>query len=410
MVNQGSYSLAITTNGPGEFGGWVRPLVSALYARTPAANIHIFFVPDDFATGKEPDVARETFPQAHVHPPKVFMKAAFGRVEHGLPAHFDAVQYLGGDLMHAARLAKRFEAKALTYKFSRPGYREQFMRAFAVDMANVEQLIKWRTHRDRIVLTGNLAIDGALSEAAQPIESGAPEDGILVMPGSRTHEVEHLIPFFFTMALRISAERPEIPIAFGISPFTSLQDVGRAIRAGGDPRVWATPGRVLQEDGMAYLSDEAGTVRFPVLRNALSAAVRARLVVTIPGTKTIELAALGKPMIACIPMNAPEMIPINGPLTYLDRLPLVGIRLKRAAVLAVARRFKYASQPNIDADESLVQELRGTLTPGHVARVTLERFEDRQWLTRTGERLARMHEDHVGAAERMAIGIEDIIA
>lgn len=409
-MHSGSYSLAITTNGPGEFGGWVRPLVTALYARTPAANIHIFFVPDDYATGREPDVARATFPQAHVHPPKVSMKAAFGRVDQGLPARFDAVQYLGGDLMHAARLAKRFDAKALTYKFSRPSYREKFVRAFAVDMANVEQLLRWRTHRDRIVLAGNLAIDGAFAEAAQALEPGAPEDGILVMPGSRRHEVEHLIPFFFTMALRIAAERPEIPIAFGISPFTSLQDVGHAMQSGGDPRVFATAGRMLQEDGIAYLSDAAGEMRFPLLRNALSAAARARLVVTIPGTKTIELAALGRPMVACTPLNAPELIAINGPLTYLDRLPVFGAGLKRTAVLAAARRFKYFAQPNIDADESLVEELRGTLTPGHVARVALRRFEDRAWLASTAERLARMHTGHAGASERMASGIEELIA
>ena len=312
--------------------------------------------------------------------------------------------------MHAARLAKRFAAKALTYKFSRPAYREQFARAFAVDMANIEQLLGWRTHRDRIVLTGNLAIDGALSEAAQPLEAGSPVDGILVMPGSRPHEVEHLIPFFFTMAQRIAAERPQIPIAFGISPFTSLEDVGRAMAAGGDPRVYANKGRVLQDGGAAYLSDPQGTVRFPVLRNALSAAARARLVVTIPGTKTIEVATLGKPMIACTPLNAPELIAINGPLTYLDRVPFVGAGLKRAAVLAVARRFDYFAQPNIDAGESLIQELRGTLTPGHVARVTLERFDDAAWLARTGARLARMHADHAGAAGRMAAGIEEVIA
>ena len=404
------YSLAITTNGPGEFGGWVRPLLGALYARTPSANIHLFFVPDDYATGKEPEVAQATFPQAHVHPPRVYVKAALGQSQSGIPARFDAVQYLGGDLMHAARLAKRFSAKAFTYKFSRAGYRETFARAFAVDMANVEQLIKWRTHRDRILLTGNLAIDGALAEAAQEAEAGAPHDGLLVMPGSRPHEVEHLIPFFFTMALRIARERPGLAIAFGISPFTSLEDVGRAVAAGGDPRVFATKGRVFHEDGAAYLSDVTGKVRFPILRRALAAAKLARLVVTIPGTKTIEVAALGKPMLAITPLNAPELISINGPLTYLDRLPLVGTVLKRSAVLAVSRRFKYFSQPNIDADRPLVHELRGTLMPGHVARVALERFDDEEWLTQSGQALAELHADHVGAAKRMAIGIEEAIA
>lgn len=409
-MSQGSYSLAVTTNGPGEFGGWVRPLLDALYARTPAANIHIFFVPDDYATGKEADVARAAFPQAHVHPPKVAMLAAFGRTHQGFPERFDAVQYLGGDLMHAVRLAKRFSAKAFTYKFSRPGYRETFERAFAVDMANVEQLLKWRTHRDRIVLAGNLAIDGALVESAAPAQPGAPSGGILIMPGSRKHEVEQLIPFFFTMALRIRRERPEIPIAFGISPFTSLDDVGRAVTAGGDPRVFATRGSLITEDDASFLCDASGAARFPVLRSALSAAKIARLVVTIPGTKTIEVAALGKPMLAITPLNAAELIAINGPLTYLDRLPLFGAALKRSAVLAASRRFTYFAQPNIDAGRPLVAELRGTLTPGHVARIALERFDDDAWLERSGSALAHLHADHVGAAQRMAAGIEEAIA
>ncbi|MDP9017773.1 MAG: hypothetical protein M3N19_05590 [Candidatus Eremiobacteraeota bacterium] len=404
-----SYSLAITTNGPGEFAGWVRPLLGALYARTPSANVHLFFVPDDYATGSEPDVARSTFPQAHVHPPAVSMKASFGRVHQGLPATFDGVQYLGGDLSHAVRLAKRFSAKAFSYKFSRPAYREIFARAFAVDMANVESLVAARMHRDRILLTGNLAIDGALFEAQQPLDPGAPEDGILMMPGSRKYEVQHLVPFFLTTAMRIARERPDIPIAFGISPFTALEDVRKAVEAGGDPRVFAQRGSLVTEDGRTYLCDRAQTLRFPVVRSALSAATRARLVVTIPGTKTIEAAALGKPVVACVPLNAPELIAINGPLTYLDRLPLVGVALKRSAVLAVSKRFEFFTQPNIDAQEALIAELRGTLTPGHVARVTLERFEDSAWIARTAMQLKGLYKDHVGAAERMAIGIEDAL-
>ena len=408
-MTSSSFSLAITCNGPGEFAGWVRPLLTRLYQDVPAANVHIFFVPDDYATGAEPGVARATFPQAHVHPPKVYLKAAFGRAHQGMPATFDAVQYLGGDLMHAVRLAKRFSAKAMTYKFSKPAYRERFVRAFAIDFDNVEDLVKSRVHRDRIVLTGNLAIDGALFEAELPPDPGTPEDGILVMPGARKHEVQHLIPFFFTMALRIARERPEVPVAFGISPFTSLEEVRRAVEAGGMERVFATPGRLIVEDGVPYLCDPEHRMRFPIVRTAMSAAKRARLVVLIPGTKAIEVAALGTPMIACIPMNAPEMVPINGPLTYLDRIPLVGVGLKRAVVLGVGRRFKYLTQPNIDADKPLITEMRSTLTPGRVARVALDHYDDAAWLARSRAQLCALYVDHVGAAQRMASGIQECI-
>ena len=121
-------------------------------------------------------------------------------------------------------------------------------------------------------------------------------------------------------------------------------------------------------------------MRIPVLYNALAAARRARLVLTIPGTKTIELAVLGKPAITITPLNAPEFVTINGPLTYLDRMPFVGVPLKRAAAVAVSRRFAYHTQPNMDARRALIRELHGTVTPGRIARIAFESYDDRDWI------------------------------
>lgn len=394
--------IAFTANGPGEVAGWFRPLVRRLYEHDSDLEVHLFCVPDDYATGYEAQLARRLFPSAHVYDPKTYLRVALGRNVPDLPDRVDVVQYLGGDLMHAQRLRSRLGGTASTYKFSKRTYRERFARFFAVDEKNVEQLRGWQTPADRIVRVGNLAIDGALLEAQQPLEEGAPRDGILVMPGSRDYEVDNLIPFFFTMALRIARERPDLPIAFGLSPFTPLSDVRAAIERGGHPRVWAQRGRLIEQGGRAFLALGEGERRFPILHNALAAAMRARLVVTIPGTKCIELAALGVPMITITPLNAPEMITFNGPLTYLDRIPLIGAPLKRAVAVGVSRRFVYHTQPNMDAGESLICELHGTVTPGRVGRVALERLDDRPWLARSRERLAALYADHVGAADRMA--------
>jgi lipid-A-disaccharide synthase len=393
--------IAFTANGPGELAGWFRPLVRRLYERDPSLDVHLFCVPDDYATGYEAELARRLFPSAHVYDPKAYLRFALGRADGGMPERVDVVQYLGGDLMHALRLSRRLKATATSYKFSKRAYRARFARVFAVDAKNVEQLRGWQTPEDRIAVVGNLAIDGALLGAQQPLEPGAPEGGLLIMPGSRGYEVEHLIPFFFTMALRIRREAPGLPIAFGISPFTPMADVRTAIERGGHPRVFAQRGRVLEEGDRVFLAGDDGT-RIPVLRNALAAATRSRMVVTIPGTKCIELAVLGVPMIAMTPLNAPEVVTFNGPLTYLDRVPLVGIPLKRAVAVGVSRRFIYHTQPNIDAQAMLVHELHGTLTPGRVARVALERISDEAWLARSGEALAALYRDHVGAADRMA--------
>ena len=330
------------------------------------------------------------------------MRVALGANVPGLPRNVDVVQYLGGDLMHAMRLHKRFGGKAASYKFAKRSYRDRFARIYAVDDANVRQLRDWGVDADRIQIVGNLAIDGAAIEAELTVESGAPEDGVLIMPGSRVHEVENLIPLFFTAALSMRRERPSMPIAFAISPFTPLAQVRSAIEHGGDARVWAKRGRLVEGDGGAFLATPDGAMRFPVLRNGLAAARRARLVLTLPGTKTIEAASLGIPVISITPLNAPEKITVNGLLTYVDRIPLVGVPIKRAAVVAVSKRFQYHTQPNIDAGEMLVREYHGTLTPGRVARLTLQGYDDEHWLQSSGARLRDLYRGHVGAAARMA--------
>jgi len=382
--------------------GWFRPLVRRLYERDPDLDVHLFLVPDDYATGYEADLARRLFPSAHVYDPKTYLRVALGSQVPGLPPDVDVVQYLGGDLMHAMRLHRRLGGSATSFKFTKPRYRNRFARLFAVDEKNADELQASGAPAERIETVGNLAIDGALIEAQAPLEADAPVDGILIMPGSRGYEVENMIPFFFTAALRIVRERPDIRIAFGVSPFTPPEDIRRAIEAGGHPRVWAERGQLIQTETGLRLASLDGSVSFPVLHNALSAAMRARMVATLPGTKCIELAALGVPMVTLTPMNAPEFVTFNGPLTYLDRIPAVGIPLKRAAAVAVAKRFRFHTQPNIDTQRSIVHELHGTLTPGRVARVAIERFDDRAWLAASKAELGALYGEHVGAADRMA--------
>ncbi len=393
--------IAFTANGPGEVAGWLRPLLRSLYRRAPDMEALVFLVPDDYATGFEATMVREAFPAARVFDPKSYLKFALGGRLDEAPAGVDIVQYIGGDLLHAARVHARLKGRAATYKFSRRAYRRLFDRAFAVDRSNADQLTEWGTPPERIERVGNLAIDGALFEASLRAEAGTPEDGILVMPGSRTYEIENLIPFFFAMAVRILRERPEIPIAFALSPFTTRAQVRDAIETGGHPRMFGRRGRFVEEGGRDFLEEDGG-VRIPVLYGALAAARHARLAVTIPGTKTIELAVLGKPAVTITPLNAPEVVTINGPLTYLDRVPLIGVPLKRTAAVALARRFEYHTQPNMDARAPLIHEVHGTVTPGRVARVALERYDDRAWLESAADGLARLYGDHVGAADRMA--------
>jgi hypothetical protein len=399
--------LAITSNGPGEFSGWVRPLVAALLRLDPETDVTVFFVPDDYATGREPDVAQRLFPSIRVVPPKDYVRFALGR---GRPANVrdvDLVQYLGGDLMHAARVRARLGGNARSYKFvGRRGSRT-FERVYAIDARNAEALAKTGYPAERIETVGNLVIDGALGEAAGAFGSteppiDLPPGGVLFMPGARRNEIANMIPFFLQTAVHLRRIAPELPAAFALSPFTTRDEVERALAAGGHPNVWGARGRVTALHGGIGLQPDAGGPPLPVVRDAMRYAPRARFAVTLPGTKCIELAALGVPTLVCVPLNAPEAVVVNGPLQYIDRIPAIGAFVKRQVVIGVDLRFKLTAQPNIDTGEQLMPELRGTLMPAEVARRIAAYALDADARAEASRRLRELYVAHAGAAERMA--------
>ncbi len=401
--------LALTANGPGEFAGWVRPLLTALYARDPALDVRIFCVPDDYATGHEAEYARGYFPQATVYTPGEYLRFALGRGLDGLPAHADRVQYLGGDLMHAARVHDRLGGTATAYKFSRKKYVERFARVFAVDEGNRQQLLGWGIPGAKISVVGNLAIDGAFGEAAGAYggaeESDAARDGVIFFPGSRKHEVEEIFPMFVRAAVQLRRRLPGVPISFARSPFTTDAALASALARGGRRVAYGMPAKLAADGASLVAADE----RFAVVKAAMRAAQSARLAVSLPGTKVIELAALGVPALVVTPSNAPELVVINGPFQYIDRLPLIGMGVKRAAVVAVAKRFPYFAQPNIDAQREIDPELRGTQLPSRIAHVAAERYADRAWLAAASSDLRAQYAGHRGAAGRMADALlEDV--
>jgi len=399
--------LAITSNGPGEFAGWVRPLLRALFARAPDTDVTLFFVPDDYATGREPDVARKLFPHARVVDAQTYLGFALGRAIAAAPPRADVVQYLGGDLLHAARVRARLGGAARTYKFASKRRAALVDRAYAVDDDNARELARLGIADARIDVVGNLAIDGALAEAGGAFPSDVPDadfapGGVLFMPGTRKHEIANMVPMFLQTAIRLRAMRPDLRVAFALSPFTREDEVARALAIGGHRNVWGACGTLVPCGAGIGIRPFGGGEPFPIVREAMRHAPQARFVVTLPGTKCIELAALGVPALVCVPLNAPEVVVVNGPLQYIDRLPVLGTLLKRAVVIAVDLRFTITAQPNMDAGEMLMPELRGTLMPAQIARRIAAYADDVAGRAEAAQRLRALYAHHVGAADRMA--------
>lgn len=184
-----------------------------------------------------------------------------------------------------------------------------------------------------------------------------------------------------------------------LSPFNGDVELRAALEATPDAKMGgiggklAGDGRSVEVEGERFAIDRTGDYQ------ALS---RSRLVVTIPGTKCIECAVLSRPMLVAVPLNRADLIVMNGVAGYLNLVPIVGPPLKTMIVRAAERRFRFLTQPNIDADREIVPEMRGILQPDEIARRAAMMFGDDAGLATQREALGRLYAHDAGASDRMA--------
>ncbi|HXW76007.1 MAG TPA: hypothetical protein VEJ20_01205 [Candidatus Eremiobacteraceae bacterium] len=392
--------LVVTTNGPGELMGWVRPFLRAVYERAPDADVTVVFVPCPYATGKEPAQTRQMFPRATVVDPKAYGRFLLRKNVAGMHRAAGALQYLGGDLFHATTIARRLGLHPMTYKFTKRSYGQSFRRFFAVDPGNARQLRRDGAPPDRVRQVGNLVPDGVLyGDASHPPKPPGVGDGVVIMPGSRPNEIRFALPFFVAAARALVRMRPSTEVTFVLSPFNGDDEIRAALEAPPDPRFFGLGGHLtaggthIETDGCRFAVDRSGDY---------AAVARAQLIITIPGTKCIEAAVLGRPMLVVVPLNRPDAIVVNGLAGYLHYVPLVGRPIKSWIVRTAERRMRYVTQPNLDADRLIVPEMRGVLHPADVASNAQALLDRPEELRAMGQALAQLYAHDIGAADRMA--------
>ncbi|MDQ6781074.1 MAG: hypothetical protein M3Z37_08015 [Candidatus Eremiobacteraeota bacterium] len=392
--------LFVTANGPGEVMGWVRPFLRAIYHQQPAANVTVVLVPCTYATGHEAEMLRRLFPQAEVIDRESYAQFLLGKSVPALQRSEGALQYLGGDLFHAVMIARRLGLAAMTYKFTKRSYARIFERFFALDEANAQTLRANAAPPDRVRTVGNLVFDAVMQSLPAPPPAPGVGDGVCIMPGSRPYEVRYLTPFFIAAACQLKRLRPSTDVRFVVSAYTSDAELQLGIEGGGDPKFFGRAGRF---DRSANEIDVDG-MRFPIERSGdYGALARSQLVITIPGTKCVEAAILGRPVLVVIPLNRLDPIAMNGLGAYLHLIPLIGRPLKNWLARTVAKRFRFLAQPNIDAGRLVTPEMRGILKPIAVAQEANELLERPDDMRRIGSELAALYEEHAGAAGRMAL-------
>jgi hypothetical protein len=250
------------------------------------------------------------------------------------------VLYLGGDLAHAMLVAKKVKYPALAYVQDRIGW-TRFYKKFLVP----DEACRKKLGRGSIV--GNLMVD-----SVSDIPQWCPQKNVITfLPGSRAWQINHTTPIYAKIIEYIRSAVPEVRFQVVSSPFVKALEI---------------PGTAV--------------VNFEDAHNS-------ELAITIPGTNTARLAAMGIPMISLFPLDDPDVIPLEGLMHYITSIPGIGSVIKKALVNALNKKIKFFALPNIKADKEIVPEIRGVIDPSAAALKAIDLLKNKKERERMSKEL-----------------------
>ncbi len=374
--------LLLTANSPGEIAGWVHPFVEAWHKIPDAWPVDLLLLPCTFATGHEGRVARN-IPGIS----KVWRTSDLPRLllSGGASYRTGALLHFGGDLMYSALLGWRWGLDCWSYLWTRPWWNRLFKGFFTKDDWGVRWLLERRVPEKKIHLVGDLVLDAVRSKTEEP--ALARERQISYLPGSRTHELGALTPFFLAIHRRVEESLGPIRGILHLSPFVPPEVWEGLVQSAPDGKLGGERGRLSGKD-LTTLGEE--TKLEIVAEGGLAVEGRSLLSVSIPGTKTAEAGYLRTPVLTILPLNRPEKLPSLGVLGLLDLLP-GGEHIKGRLLLLGRKRLSYLAHPNIKAQSYLMDELIDELTVESVAEAIVEAISNPSHLEQVQTRLRDLY-------------------
>ena len=371
LMKKKSHQVIVVLNGPGEVSAWLYPFAAALRRHAPQVRLGTALVPCVFASGRELDVVQTMDGvDAVSRPAQTLGYICGGDLPEGFQADLPGcVLHFGGEPIFSWLLAKRLGYPMLAYSEGAVGFESRYQKVFLVD----DSKMNGRPRDGKYQVVGNIMIDAARLRCSARKKSRRSPLTIGLFPGSREYMIKHLLPFLIKMVEQVSVALPGARWMIGKANFINLESIKRA--ASDDT------GRLL--DGTSARWEEGGPSGTLVSPSGVRMEIhppsavmeQADLIVTIPGTNTAELAALGIPMMVLVPTQHSEAHPLPGVLGYIDHLPWLGPYIKRHVALAFLRRHRYLAHPNRRAGREVVPEIVGDLTPAMAAAALVRILE-----------------------------------
>lgn len=381
--------LILSGNGPGELTGWIAPVARAAKrlaseAGTPL-RITLALSPSQFAGGRELEVVRAWQLFDEIIPPAAVVRLALGAGGDGQDGP-GALVHLGGDLSISGRLAARLRvpAAALAETTLIARRHQLFRRIFAVSSGVADRLAGLAVPAGKITVSGDPRSD-AFAEAPRIAASSERGRSVLsLMPGSRDRFFAVMTPYLTAAADAMEHLGVRARVNVIVSEFLSPPTVDR-VRA-------------------EVAQDHPGLDITWVGREPWTAVGSSDLVVTIPGTNTLELAMLGVPFAVVVEEEALHVAPLEGMAEWIARIPALGPAFRRAAARGVLRRLKYVALPNARAGRMVVPEWVGRWTPEDLAKRVADLLNDPARREAIAAELRGLGLRTPGAAEHVAAG------
>jgi len=385
-------SFYLFANSPGEVAGFVKPVLKQLNRFFPKAQKVGVLLPCLFSTGEEKKVLESLGGFTEIVHARSYFSLFKRKPQKAVLLHF------GGEFFYSALLARSWKAPLFSYLWANNWLDGYFNGYFIRDEKNRQRLIQQGISPRKLIFTGDLVADEVqdrISEAPQRQEAGG-SPRLLFLPGSRLREIKGMTPLFLRTAEVVKAEFPHAAFSLLLSPFlpqAELEEWLKDIRP--QEKIGGIAGRYQEGE---IVSPQGARIR---LTREFAEAENVDLAVSIPGTKTAEMAILGKPLLVVLPLNKPEDIPFFGLVGLLDVIPVWGPKLKGRLLLKIVDKFGFVSQPNINAGEAVVPELVKQLEPEEIGEKALELLKDPEKLRETSRRLRELYRDNFYSARRL---------